>query len=50
MIEMRMADKDVINTRKFVERQILHARSSVNEHVVIQKERGGPEARATDPA
>jgi hypothetical protein len=50
MVEMRMGDKYVVNTREFFEGQILYARSSVNEDVLVQKERRGPASRTTDSA
>jgi hypothetical protein len=49
VVEVRMADQDVVDRDQFVERQITHAGSGVNQHVVVEQERRGA-ALATDGA
>jgi len=44
VVQVRMAHQDVVDQGKLVEREIAHARSSVDQHVVINEESSGSAA------
>jgi hypothetical protein len=41
MVEVRMADQDVVDARQRFERQVAHACTGVDQHVVVEQEGGG---------
>jgi hypothetical protein len=45
MVEVRVADEDVVDARELVEREIADARAGVDQDVVAEQERGGAAAR-----
>jgi hypothetical protein len=49
VVEVRMADQDVVDARQLVERQVADAGAGVDEHAVVEQERGGPAAGGDGP-
>ena len=41
VVEVRVADQDVLDPRQCVERHVAHARAGVDQDVVVDEERGG---------
>ena len=44
MVEVRVAEQDVVDARQLVERQVADAGAGVDQHVVVEQERGGAAA------
>src|SRR5450631_794554 len=50
VIEVRMAHEDMVDLGELLEREIAHARTRIDQHVVVDEERCGAEAAADAPA